>query len=252
MARYIYSLLLTTVPPESPYPAPCPHRIPTSPNRTDGGHAIPNSSLLIPYCWAYTFSAKERDPETGLSYFGSRYYSSDLSIWLSVDPMSAKYPSLSPYVYCANNPIFFKDPNGDSVAVLLAKSSPIVGHMAILIQIHGGENDGKWALWSKNGENKTWSQSAVDLSDDKGGRVWNSPQEFLNMNDEKYEDAYVIPTTKKQDKQITEGFRKSQDINYDLLEANCSIAVQSGLKAGGLKKCKSIYLSARHVSTIVD
>ena len=190
---------------------------------------------FLPFADNYTFSAKERDPETGLSYFGSRYYSSDLSVWLSVDPMSAKYPSFSPYVYCANNPIFFKDPNGDSVAVLLAKSSPIVGHMAILIQIHGGENDGKWALWSKNGENKTWSQSAVDLSDDKGGRVWNSPQEFLNMNDEKYEDAYVIPTTKKQDKQITEGFRKSQDINYDLLEANCSIAVQSGLKAGGLK-----------------
>lgn len=32
--------------------------------------------------WAalHTFSAKERDTETGLSYFGSRYYSSDLSI----------------------------------------------------------------------------------------------------------------------------------------------------------------------------
>ena len=185
--------------------------------------------------WTYTFSAKEKDVETGLSYFGSRYYSSDLGIWLSVDPMAAKYPSLSPYVYCADNPVFFKDPNGDSVAVLLAKSSPVVGHMAILIQIHGGENDGKWALWSKNGENKTWSQSVVDLSDDKGVRVWNSPQEFLNMNDEKYEDAYVIPTTNEQDKQITEGFRKSQEINYDLLEANCSIAVQSGLKAGGLK-----------------
>ena len=53
----------------------------------------------------FTFSAKERDPETGLSYFGSRYYSSDLSIWLSVDPMASKYPSLSPYVYCANNPV---------------------------------------------------------------------------------------------------------------------------------------------------
>jgi hypothetical protein len=36
----------------------------------------------------FTFSAKERDSETGLSYFGSRYYSSDLSVWLSVDPMS--------------------------------------------------------------------------------------------------------------------------------------------------------------------
>ena len=60
----------------------------------------------------HTFSAKERDAETGLSYFGARYYSSDLSIWLSVDPMSDKYPSLSPYVYCADNPVKLVDPNG--------------------------------------------------------------------------------------------------------------------------------------------
>ncbi len=66
--------------------------------------------LLITTHWSFTFSAKERDPETGLSYFGSRYYSSDLSIWLSVDPMAAKYPSLSPYVYCANNPVMLVKP----------------------------------------------------------------------------------------------------------------------------------------------
>ena len=60
----------------------------------------------------HTFSAKERDTETGLSYFGSRYYSSDLSIWLSVDPMSDKYASLSPYNYCANNPVKLTDPDG--------------------------------------------------------------------------------------------------------------------------------------------
>ncbi|MCR4738271.1 MAG: RHS repeat-associated core domain-containing protein, partial [Bacteroidales bacterium] len=63
--------------------------------------------------WTFTFSAKERDSETGLSYFGSRYYSSDLSIWLSVDPQASKYPSLSPYVYCANNPVKLVDPNGE-------------------------------------------------------------------------------------------------------------------------------------------
>ena len=63
----------------------------------------------------YTFSAKEKDSETGLSYFGSRYYSSDLSIWLSVDPMSDKYPSLSPYTYCADNPIKLVDPNGEEL-----------------------------------------------------------------------------------------------------------------------------------------
>ncbi|MBQ3734975.1 MAG: hypothetical protein II859_13560 [Bacteroidales bacterium] len=63
--------------------------------------------------WTYTFSAKEKDSETGLSYFGSRYYSSDLSIWLSVDPMSGKYPYQSNYVYCGNNPIMIIDPNGE-------------------------------------------------------------------------------------------------------------------------------------------
>ena len=63
----------------------------------------------------YTFSAKEKDVETGLSYFGSRYYSSDLSVWLSVDPMSDKYPSLSPYTYCADNPVKLVDPNGEEI-----------------------------------------------------------------------------------------------------------------------------------------
>ena len=63
----------------------------------------------------FTFSAKEKDAETGFSYFGSRYYSSDLSIWLSVDPMASKYPSLSPYVYCADNPIKLVDPNGEEI-----------------------------------------------------------------------------------------------------------------------------------------
>jgi len=66
----------------------------------------------------FTFSAKEKDVETGLSYFGSRYYSSDLSIWLSVDPMSDKYPSMSPYVYCANNPVKLVDPNGEEVWIV--------------------------------------------------------------------------------------------------------------------------------------
>ena len=67
------------------------------------------------------FSAKERDVETGLSYFGARYYSSDLSIWLSVDPMSDKYPSLSPYVYCANNPVKLVDPNGEEIGPIWPK-----------------------------------------------------------------------------------------------------------------------------------
>ena len=75
------------------------------------------SFYILNSALTYTFSAKERDTETGYSYFGSRYYSSDLSIWLSVDPQAAKYPSLSPYVYCANNPIKLVDPNGEEIVI---------------------------------------------------------------------------------------------------------------------------------------
>ena len=79
-----------------------------------GSRSTVHCSLLTVH-WTFTFSAKERDPETGLSYFGSRYYSSDLSIWLSVDPQSDKYASLSPYVYCADNPVKLVDPNGEDI-----------------------------------------------------------------------------------------------------------------------------------------
>ena len=49
---------------------------------------------------------EQRDEETGYGYFGARYMDHELmTMWLSVDPMSDKYPSISPYAYCAWNPV---------------------------------------------------------------------------------------------------------------------------------------------------
>ena len=61
----------------------------------------------------FTFTGKEKDSESGFYYFGARYYDCDLSgLFLSVDPMSDKYPSISPYHYCHWNPIIQIDQNG--------------------------------------------------------------------------------------------------------------------------------------------
>jgi len=43
----------------------------------------------------YKFNAKELDTETGMYYYGARYYTPEVSIWLSVDPLAGEYPSLS-------------------------------------------------------------------------------------------------------------------------------------------------------------
>jgi len=56
---------------------------------------------------------KERDEETGYGYFGARYMDHELmTMWLSVDPLADKYPNISPYAYCAWNPVKLVDPEG--------------------------------------------------------------------------------------------------------------------------------------------
>ena len=60
----------------------------------------------------YKFNGKEQDEETGLCYYGARYYDPRTGVWLSVDPLAEKYPNISSYVYCVNNPVIYKDPDG--------------------------------------------------------------------------------------------------------------------------------------------
>lgn len=38
-----------------------------------------------------------------------------MTMWLSVDPLADKYPSLSPYAYCAWNPVKLVDPDGREI-----------------------------------------------------------------------------------------------------------------------------------------
>ncbi len=58
----------------------------------------------------YRYSGKERDDETGLYYYGARYYAPWMGRWMSADPI--KKTSLSSYMFNNNNPICFIDTNG--------------------------------------------------------------------------------------------------------------------------------------------
>jgi len=81
------------------------------------GESFIEQRSITSYYTPYTFSAKERDTETGYSYFGARYYDADISVWLSVDPMADKYPSMSAYMYCAGNPVILVDPDGREIII---------------------------------------------------------------------------------------------------------------------------------------
>ena len=63
---------------------------------------------------AYKYNGKELDTKKGLNWYdyGAREYDAALGVFTSVDPLAEKYPGISPYAYCANNPIRYIDPTG--------------------------------------------------------------------------------------------------------------------------------------------
>ena len=78
--------------------------------------------------FAFRFSTKYFDSETGLYYYGYRYYSPPLMRWLNRDPIE-EHGGLNLYVMCGNNPIVKMDYNGLTVVVIkhFAGQSPPEG-----------------------------------------------------------------------------------------------------------------------------
>jgi RHS repeat-associated protein len=67
----------------------------------------------------YKYNGKELDQMNGLNQYdySARYYDPAITRFTTMDPMAEKYYSISPYAYCANNPVRFVDLRGDSIDV---------------------------------------------------------------------------------------------------------------------------------------
>ena len=107
----------------------------------------------------FKFNGKELDEESGLYYYGARYYDPRLSIWASVDPLADYNPHMNyehyidgehndgvfnsynsaSYSYCYQNPIRYVDPDGKQVDII--DFIPFVGSSR---DIYRGIRDGDW------------------------------------------------------------------------------------------------------------
>jgi RHS repeat-associated protein len=92
------------------------------------------------------FTAKERDNETGLDYFGARYMSSAQGRFTSPDPISGTVLHiLNPqrwnmYSYVVNNPLSYIDPDGrDAIAVKFGNGAHGFGHSGVASVHHDGK-----------------------------------------------------------------------------------------------------------------
>lgn len=113
----------------------------------------------------FRFNGKEHQDEvvnnTHLDWYdyGARYYDPSLAMWHTVDPLAEKYPGLSPYVYCYNNPINYVDPWG-------------------LEGIPGGKpswmSDDLWNIFNKAWNEVPWGTSKIFTPDGNGGSIGES------------------------------------------------------------------------------
>ena len=105
------------------------------------------------------FSDKERDQETGLDYFGARYYSapvrwadghsSGIYRWVTIDPVLDRRRAIldsqlwNMYSFCANNPEKLVDPKGSVlyVAQMYDSIKKIAGAAADRLSIKDGVLD---------------------------------------------------------------------------------------------------------------
>lgn len=101
-------------------------------------------SKTSPTSWI--FSGKSYDGETGLVYFGSRYYCPEIKKWLTSEPENQ---NLDPYQYCFNNPHSYADPDGRFVIAI-----PLVWGLATLGQALVDSAILSGVLWFEHRTNK--------------------------------------------------------------------------------------------------
>ncbi len=80
----------------------------------------PTGSLPTGETLRHRFTGKEdQGPDFGLALtdFGARLYSPPLRRWLTPDPLGEKYYDISPYTYCAGDPVNLVDEDGEKIVV---------------------------------------------------------------------------------------------------------------------------------------
>jgi RHS repeat-associated protein len=99
-----------------------------------------SNSAALPY----RYNCKELEAMNGLNQYdyGARRKGTGLPIWTAVDPLAEKYYSVSPYAYCAGNPVKFIDPSGMLLTDFEDGNGDLVKHI----------DDGSSAVFQQTGK----------------------------------------------------------------------------------------------------
>jgi RHS repeat-associated protein len=180
------------------------------------------------------FTTKERDLETGLDYFGARYYMAALGRWTSTDPLRDNFPAWSPYNYALNNPSGAVDPDGEAPWIIGA----LIGASV--------ELGGQVVMGLASGKSFVESVTSVDLADVGTAAVAGAVTGGLSALRTLGTGAKVAVTVATS---VTEGATKahtgSSRTDYDLADALIDAALPIGVGAAADEVAGSLRNTAR-------
>lgn len=128
-----------------------------------------------------TFTGKQQDDPTGLYYFNARYYDPNLGRFISEDPVR---DGANWYIYCANNPLRYVDPTGETVYAVdfggqAAWVLGIEGGITVAVDTTGelagfGHIGFQWQIGASasGGVGIIVSPTMEKVTDLKGGSIW--------------------------------------------------------------------------------
>lgn len=138
----------------------------------------------------YLFNAKEFDGETGMYYYGARYYEPRISLWMSTDPMQEKYPMSTTYCFVNNNPIKEIDPDGcDGYVIINGNKITITAN----VYLYGAGATKNVADQMQKDVNGKWSSSTFSAKSANGTSFRVSVKvKILLYNNKEKSDPFII------------------------------------------------------------
>jgi RHS repeat-associated protein len=121
----------------------------------------------------YKFGGKELDEMHGLNWydFEARHLNMTIPRFTTMDPLAEKYYNISPYAYCANNPVRFVDPTGKDVAIIGFAAQKIADELNKISKLNiTYEPTNQYLSYTKEEgvEYSQFDQALMATMDDKG------------------------------------------------------------------------------------
>lgn len=177
--------------------------------------------------------------------------------WLSVDPKASKYPNVSPYTYCLDNPIKMVDPDGkDSYLYTWAPKGGQIGHSAMGTDIRDdqGNKTGKIQvrhLWPATGIDKKHTTAGADYLSET---VDISNMDEFEGGEGRGADAIVkIEGGIGQDATVNAAFdQAATNPTYGGTTNNCSKYTGAGIQATGINPGNGAAIQIKIKGVTVD